>query len=147
MKGRTNEVAAAFVDALTHQDKLYRDAVNLVDADSAGNPGLLTLLVSQEQEQGVAGPSGALAEQPPDQIEVKLQKLQEQVKELSKTPAGGERWRELVGAVDKRIAAVLSTSRINASPGLACLNANKMAASSARVLEALGPPTLTDLGG
>jgi len=107
-KGRTNEVAAAFANALTDQDKLYRDAVNLVDADSAGNPGLLTLLVSQEQR--VAGPSGALAEQPPDQIEVKLQKLLEQVKELSKTPAGGERWRELVGAVDKSVAATAKQS-------------------------------------
>ncbi len=31
--------------------------------------------------------------------------------------------------------------------GLSCLNANKMAASSARVVEVVGSPTLTDLGG
>ena len=45
------------------------------------------------------------------------------------------------------IAAVLSTSKIRASVRLTCLSANKMTASSARVLEAVGPPTLTVLGG
>ncbi len=57
---------------------------------------------------------------------------------------GNERLRKRASL---RIAAVLSTSKIKASAGLACLNANKMAASSARVLEAVGPPTLTVLGG